>query len=216
MLSPWIVVGIAIITAIILAVASILCIVGAVDSYGSPDYNKDGAIRNAHTYLTIAGTLGAIIAAMLGAIVIMMAFKATRPGVDAKEITRILSMKDAFSHSDKVTLDKDRIELNDLRKSMTILLLLFGVFAVIGCFAVGVLAAMAAAKLGNATKSSKVASAYTASIIAAILGIPAAVLAVIAVIIGFIMTEKSKKLTEMSDKVLDEAQPVPQSVIKSK
>jgi MFS family permease len=202
MLTPWLIVVVAACSLLILFIASILSIYAATDTYKSPDYNKDIGIRNAHTYSTVSACIGFVIFALLLALFIMIAIKIWALNVDFKDIKYILNKNVALTREERAKLKEESTDLRNLRHSLTILIILYGLGGIIGCFIVGVLTAVAATKLSNATQSPTISKAYTMTIIAAILGITASLFSMLAVVFGFLITNEEKKMDMTTETVL--------------
>lgn len=202
MISPWLIVVVASCSLLVLLIAAFLACFAAIDTYKSPDYNRDISIRNAHTYATIACCISSVIIVLLFILFVMVIVKIWHLDVDFKDIKAILDKNIPLTVEDRATLKEESVGLRNLRHSLTILLILYALGGIVGCFIVGVLIAVAATKLGNATQSPTISKAYTMTIIGSILGITASVFSVILVIFGFLITGEEKKMDASVEKVL--------------
>lgn len=202
MITPWLIVVIAACSLLVLLVTAFLTGFAATDTYKSPDYNRDISIRNAHTYATIACCIASVILVLLGSLFVMVTVKIWHLNIDFKDIKDILNKNIPLTREERARLKEESVDLRNLRHSLTILLILYVLGGIIGCFIVGVLIAVAATKLSNATQSPTISNAYTMTIIAAILGITASIFSVILVVFGFLITGEEKKLDTSVESVL--------------
>lgn len=202
MLSPWLIVVIAACSLLILFITAFLTGFAATDTYKSPDYNRDVSIRNAHTYATVACCISSVVLVLLVSLFIMVTIKIWHLNIDFKDIKSILNKSIPLTREERARLKEENVDLRNLRHSLTILLILYALGGIIGCFIVGVLIAVAATKLSNATQSPTISNAYTMTIIAAILGITASIFSLILVVFGFLITGEEKKMDTSVESVL--------------
>lgn len=203
MLSPWLIIVVAVCSLIILLVATILIMFAATDTYKSSSYNSDTKIRSAHTYATISACVGSVIFFLLFILIIMIAVKIWYLNIDFKDVKAILSKIIPVTNEERAKLKGESVSMRNLRHSLTILIIIYAVGGIVGCFIIGVFAAVTASYLSNATQSSVISKAYTMSIIAAILGIAASFLSFVLVVFGFLITNEEKKLDEETDNFLN-------------
>lgn len=206
MLSPWLIIVFLVLAAGCLFISSTLSVVAASNSYASPSYSSNKDLHSAHTYLTIAASLGWLTFVILVLMLIFIIYLTIRDKVDVRDLLRMASLyskKDQeLSPDDKLKLTEDSVHLHHFRRSLNYFMISLIIVVVINIL-MGVLAAMAASKLASVPKDSNVTSAYTSSIITAILGLPVVILTIIAAIIGWVISSKDKGLNDEIDKELD-------------
>ena len=168
-----------IIAIILLVIASIACIVGAADAFGSANYNTDVNIRNAHQWLTIGAALGASSVVVFLLIIIIAA---AAGGFSMIEITDTFLNNKTPSAQDVANAFTAEKSLSS-GQGVTIIVLIVLIIIAIITFIVGILAAIAASDLSSArTADAKVSSAYTAAIVGAVSGIAGIIVLIICIV----------------------------------
>lgn len=201
MVSVWVPIILFLIGIVALAVTSVLAIIAAGNVYGSDSYGGSRALHSAHSYLTTAATLGVITVVIAACVVGGMVHLSLRDGADIEKLKKLIARKDKLTAKELSAVIKESKAAQHFIKSLRYFLFAIGVVLLMEVV-LGVLCAFAASKLASGPKDSNVQSAYTQSIIAAIIGVPTVILAVLSVSSGFKVVGDANRTEARADKQL--------------
>lgn len=157
-----------IVAAVLLLTASITATSGAVDSINSVFYNSDPNIRSAHQYLAVAAVLG-----WLGLIILLITFivAAVTGGFATVTISSEMLLTVNPTVDDITAVDTAYKEIVKGRTAEFVVFVIL-ITVTLSTFIMGILSAVGAANLGEASQQdSNSHSAYNSAIISAITGL---------------------------------------------
>lgn len=174
----------------LLLTISITSAIAAADIASSSAYNIDQKARDAHQQLTIAASLGWSALAILIAILIMAAVTG---GFTKDEISNELLNSKTPSKKDLLAVYKNEKELSKGQSISLIVLIVLFIIAII-TFVIGILNAIAATNISPIQNvDNKTHTAYTESIIGAVVGIAGVVIIGISIWIYMVLRNNRKK-----------------------
>ena len=158
----------AIIACILLLVVSLTATAGAIDTFNSVYYTSDPNIRSAHQYLTISAALGW---SSLAILIVILVVAAIAGGFSTVEISEALLTKTNPTKEDLIAAYRGERELAAGYTTQIIVLITLIILAIV-IFIIGSLSAVAASSIANMKQRDSYAnSAYTYSIVTAVIAI---------------------------------------------
>lgn len=192
MISPWVLVIVLIIAAVILMITSILTIFAAGSVYSSPSYGSSTILHSAHVYLTVAAVMASMITVIIIIVIAGFIWLCVKHKVNPLEVLTLLAKKEK-TKEDVEKLFTDSKNIHHFQRSFTYMLICLGLLLVID-FIVGILSFMAWLKLGSGPKDNNTKSAYTLTIIATLMAIPTLIIFILVIVGGSFISSSDRKL----------------------
>jgi hypothetical protein len=180
-----------VIAVILLIIASILSTKAAIDIFSFSGYPTDSFLKSAHQTLIISSVIGWISIVIL---TILLIVSYTLGAFTLVEVVSLLNKKGSLTTDDLLKVHQGEKKLSSALTAGTILLVVMSLISVVVLF-VCILCAIAATSINRSPNISQpvVKNAYTAAVIAAVLGMGVIFSIVIALVIYFSLRKDNEK-----------------------